>query len=79
MTDRADDLAVEILALIDSHERLTNSDRIRAAMMVIADIVGAIDCRQCRETARQSINELLPECLQIAMERPALGGTGHVH
>ena len=61
---------------------MPDGERLFALLMVIADIVGSIQCRDCRKVARRSVKKLLPDFHEKAMKRPVLvlvGGADHVH
>jgi hypothetical protein len=82
MTDKLlmpDDLAERMLALVNDHRELSDSECLVAAMMVVADIVAAIDCKQCREKASQSVKKLLPDFIKTATEQNPCSGAGHLH
>jgi hypothetical protein len=72
----ADNLAEKLMAVINSCD--DTRTRLMAAIMVVADCVGGIDCRDCRKLAKKSAIDLLPKLIREAMERPT-SGSGHVH
>jgi hypothetical protein len=82
MTDKLitiDDLAEKMLTVINDHLDMGTSDHLSAALMLVADLVGNIDCKQCRAKAQQNVKKRLSEYLEIAMERPISGAQHHVH
>jgi hypothetical protein len=72
--DLADALAIKIGKMISGDAELTPPEMLVACMMVICDIVGSIDCRDCRKLAIENyIEKLLPKMLlnaQVEAHQP---------
>jgi hypothetical protein len=81
MTDKTvtpDDLAEKIVTMLDDHGDMGIHAHLTAAVMVVAIVVGSIDCKGCRAKAAQDVKKNLSAMFKTAMERPS-SGDNHIH
>jgi hypothetical protein len=78
LDDEIDVIFEQIRGVINSKE-LDSTDRLRLLIMMIAEVVVSIQCRDCREHAQNFIGRYLACCLYDAMKTPITGESVHRH
>jgi hypothetical protein len=77
--DCADKIAIRIVQLINNTSDRTNQEALAGLMMAIADVIGSIDCSDCRADAVEFVADHLPKCIQHATEQAVNRPSNHVH
>jgi hypothetical protein len=75
----ADQIAISIGQLINNTPDRSREEVLAALMMVISDVIGSIDCRDCRVTAVKGVKKTLPRFIQHALEQAVDRPSNHVH
>jgi hypothetical protein len=76
----ADAIAIRIGQLINNTSNRSNEDVLVALMMTVADVIGSINCRDCRATAVENVKKMLPAFIDCAIEQtPIDRPSDHVH
>jgi hypothetical protein len=83
-TDAADKLAEILTDAVNAHDKdMTSAEQVLAALMLVGNIISAIDCAECRKLSREmttrELANVLKEAEQHAVRHPPQAGSHHVH
>ena len=75
----ASEIAIRIGELINSIPDRTRGGVLIATMMVVADTIGSIGCRDCRAKAAGTVKRMMPGFIEQAMMQAHSVPSNHAH